>query len=79
MKPESSPKPLKFEEALEQLDKIVGDLERGDLGLDESLAAYENGVKALKHCQEILARAERRIAVLSGKDADADERVKDQG
>jgi len=68
-KEKKSNKPPTFEEALGQVERIVESLEQGDLGLEESLAAYEQGVKRLKRCQEILAKAERRIAVLSGKDA----------
>ena len=62
--------PPKFEEALEELEKIVEDLEGGELGLDESLQRYERGVKAYRRCYEILEGAERRIALLTGKDPD---------
>lgn len=60
---------LKFEQALEELEKIVEDLERGELGLDESLERYERGVKAYRRCYEILEGAEHRIALLTGTDA----------
>jgi exodeoxyribonuclease VII small subunit len=59
-----------FEESLEELEKIVADLESGKLGLSEALARYEQGVKHLKSCQELLERAERKIELLSGIDAD---------
>ena len=62
--------PKKFEDALSALEKIVEELESGDLGLDESLKRYEQGVKAYRRCYEILDGAERRIALLTGKDAD---------
>ena len=62
--------PDRFEDALEVLEKIVEELEGGQLGLDESLERYERGVKAYRRCYEILEGAERRIAVLTGKDAD---------
>ncbi len=58
-----------FEEALDQLETIVHALEEGRLGLGESLAHYENGVKLLKRCHGLLERAERRIELLSGVDA----------
>ena len=62
--------PEKFEEALEVLEKIVEELETGERGLDESLKRYEQGVKAYRRCCQILEGAERRIAMLTGKDAD---------
>jgi exodeoxyribonuclease VII small subunit len=59
-----------FEESLEALERIVSDLESGKLGLAEALARYEEGVKHLKSCQQFLERAERRIELLSGIDAE---------
>jgi len=46
----------------------VRDLEEGRLGLAESLARYEEGVKLLKQCHGLLERAERRIELLTGVD-----------
>ena len=60
---------LSFEQALGELEKIVTDLETGNLGLAESLARYEQGVNHLKRCQSELDRAERRIDLLCGMDA----------
>jgi exodeoxyribonuclease VII small subunit len=59
-----------FEESLEELEKIVAELESGKLGLSDALARYEQGVKHLKGCQQLLERAERKIELLSGVDAD---------
>jgi exodeoxyribonuclease VII small subunit len=59
-----------FEESLEELEKIVAELESGKLGLSEALARYEQGVQHLKGCQQLLERAERKIELLSGIDAD---------
>jgi exodeoxyribonuclease VII small subunit len=59
-----------FEESLEELEKIVAELESGKLGLSDALARYEQGVKHLKSCQQLLERAERKIELLSGVDAD---------
>ena len=53
-----------FEKALENLEKTVEELETGDLTLDDSLARYEQGVKALKTCYEILRDAEKRVEIL---------------
>jgi exodeoxyribonuclease VII small subunit len=59
-----------FEECLRELEAIVGELESGKLGLAESLARYEQGVQNLKSCHGLLERAERRIEILSGIDAE---------
>ena len=55
---------MKFEEGLALLEKIVEELESGDLTLDESLARYEQGVKAFKKCHEMLRDAEKRVETL---------------
>src|SRR5262245_20268542 len=57
-----------FEESLAELEKIVAELESGKLGLSDALARYEQGVKHLKGCQQLLESAERRIELLSGVD-----------
>jgi|BEDMetMinimDraft_2_1075160.scaffolds.fasta_scaffold13867_2 exodeoxyribonuclease VII small subunit len=54
-----------FEEALEELERIVRELERGDLGLDQSLALYERGVALVRACAAQLDAAEARVRVLS--------------
>ena len=59
-----------FEESLEELERIVAELESGKLGLSDALERYELGVKHLKSCQQLLQRAERKIELLSGVDAD---------
>jgi len=57
-------KRLSFEKNLEALERIVEELESGELTLDEALERYERGVAAHKECMEILAAAEKRIEVL---------------
>jgi exodeoxyribonuclease VII small subunit len=59
-----------FEESLEELEKIVAELESGKLGLSDALARYEDGVKHLKGCQQLLELAERKVELLSGIDAE---------
>ncbi len=59
-----------FEEALERLEGIVHLLEEGDVGLDEALARYEEGVRLLRQSYNLLEKAERRIELLSGVDDD---------
>ncbi|MEX2091032.1 MAG: exodeoxyribonuclease VII small subunit [Pirellulales bacterium] len=59
-----------FEDSLGELEAIVGELESGKLGLSDALARYEEGVKHLKSCHQLLERVERKIELLSGMDAE---------
>jgi exodeoxyribonuclease VII small subunit len=59
-----------FEAALAQLDAIVQELEEGQIGLAEGLTRYEQGVKLLKQCYQLLEHAQRRIELLSRVDSD---------
>ena len=58
-------KTVSFEEALAQLEQIVGAIESGQIGLEESLAKYEQGMALVKRCRGILDRAEKRIEILN--------------
>lgn len=58
-----------FEAQLASLEKIVRELERGDLPLERSLELFEQGVRLSRECQERLNEAERRIEVLLRDDA----------
>jgi exodeoxyribonuclease VII small subunit len=60
----STPKPKNFESSLEELERIVRDLEQGELTLEKSLELFEQGVKLSRECQERLNQAERRIEIL---------------
>jgi exodeoxyribonuclease VII small subunit len=57
--------PQNFETSLEELERIVRELERGDLPLEKSLELFEQGVKLSRACQERLNQAERRIEILT--------------
>jgi len=57
-------KPKNFETSLEELERIVRELEQGDLTLEKSLELFEQGVKLSRECQERLTEAERRIEIL---------------
>jgi exodeoxyribonuclease VII small subunit len=61
---------LTFEQSLTELDRIVRDLEDGQLGLEDALTRYEAGVGLLKRCFAQLRRAEQRILLLTGTDAE---------
>ena len=54
----------KFEEAMKRLETIVESLERGDLSLEESLKAFEEGMKLLHFCSKKLEEAEQKVSVL---------------
>ena len=56
---------IKFEKSMERLEKIVEDLEAGNLPLDEALKRYEEGVKLSRACQKKLSQAEQKIEVLT--------------
>ena len=57
--------PAKFEDAFQALETIVGKLERGDLSLEEALAAYEDGVTLVRHLGTKLTEVEKRVEVLT--------------
>jgi exodeoxyribonuclease VII small subunit len=55
---------VKFEQAMARLEAIVGELESGDLPLDESLKIFEEGIRLSKNCLKVLEEAERKVEVL---------------
>jgi exodeoxyribonuclease VII small subunit len=64
-----------FEDELARLESIVRELEEGQIGLGESLARYEEGVKHLKTCYQLLEQAEQRVELLLAADATGNERT----
>lgn len=54
----------KFETALEELEKMVERLESGELSLEDSLAAFEEGVRLVKYCNQKLTEVEKKIELL---------------
>ena len=64
--------PPNFEEALQNLEAIVGQLEDGSLGLNESLVEFENGMALLRQCHGLLENAEQKIEVLTSVNKDGD-------
>ncbi len=61
-------KDLTFEETIDELEKIVVELEKGDLTLDQSVEKFELGMKLSKACNDILQNAEKRISILVEED-----------
>ena len=56
---------IKFEEALKKLEKIVEELERGDLSLDEALKKYQEGIELSRACSQRLEAAKKKIDLLT--------------
>ena len=61
---------LSFEEALGRLEEIVGLLERGECGLDQSLKLFEEGAGLAGQCEEMLDRAEQKVNLLLADDSE---------
>ena len=59
----------RFEAALDELEQIVGKLERGELKLEESLQLFERGVALTKACRQSLDQAELKVKQMLGNDA----------
>ena len=64
-----------FEENMEELEKVVAELEKGDLNLDDSVSRFEQGIKISKECSKILEEAEKKITILVKKDDEMKEEV----
>lgn len=59
---------LTFEQALAELESVVGRLERGDVALDDSIALYERGAALRKRCEAKLREAEERVERITLQD-----------
>ena len=70
----------RFEEALEELEKVVERLESGELSLEDSLAAFEEGIGLVKFCNQRLTEVEKKIELLvKDKDGKLQLRTMDEG
>lgn len=65
-----------FESALKQLEKIVREMESGDLTLEQAVKKYEDGIANSRFCLEILDKTEQKITQLT-MDADGNPNVSD--
>ncbi|MBP6299185.1 MAG: exodeoxyribonuclease VII small subunit [Arenimonas sp.] len=54
-----------FEQSLNELEKLVAQMELGEQSLDDSLAAYERGIALYRQCQSALETAEQRVSLVS--------------
>lgn len=62
-----------FEEQMEELEKIVTELENGELNLDDSVAKFEEGIKISKECNKMLEDAQKRITILLNQNGEMTE------
>lgn len=58
------PENLSFEDSLSELEKIVTDLEHGDVSLDDALKQFERGIKLVRNSQNKLENAQQKVTVL---------------
>ena len=66
--------PSSFEQAMQELERVVADMESGELSLEAALAAHKRGLELARHCQDILARAQQQVTMLEERFArDQDE------
>jgi exodeoxyribonuclease VII small subunit len=56
---------LPFEKALQELEQIVTQLERGEVALEKSIEMYERGTRLKAHCEQLLAKAELKVQVIT--------------
>lgn len=61
-----------FEKALNELESLVEQMEQGEMGLEESLKAFERGIVLTRSCQQALKEAEQKVQVLLERDGKAD-------
>lgn len=65
MSNKSQPTPASFETAVAELEDIVGQMESGNLALEQSVNAYKRGAELLEFCQRSLAEVEQQVRILS--------------
>ena len=64
---------IDFEQAMQGLEQIAQELEKGDLSLEKSLTKFEEGMKLSKKCNEILENAEKKVSILLEKEGNLTE------
>ena len=62
------PENLTFEESLCELERIVSELEQGDVSLDDALKQFERGIKLVRNSQGKLEQAQQKVAILMADD-----------
>ena len=59
---------LTFEDAMKELEKLVDSLDKGDISLDEAIAAYDRGSKLKDYCQKKLNEAKMKVDTIQSSD-----------
>ena len=59
---------MNFEEAMDELEKLVESLDRGDISLDQAIAAYDRGSQLKDHCQKKLIEAKMKVETIQSSD-----------
>jgi len=72
MTPEEDTQHQSFEDSLTELESLVDTLERGELTLEQSLAAFERGIRLTRTCQKALDAAEQKVRILTAESPDAE-------
>ena len=63
---EENRREMKLEEAFEKLDDMLAELESGDISLEECFERYQEGMKLLKQCNDIIDRVKKKVLKLNG-------------
>ena len=63
-----------FEEAIVELEEVVAKLEKGELSLDDSIAAFQKGIELSKYCNNRLEEVEKKISILIEEDGELKEK-----
>ncbi|GAA6188661.1 exodeoxyribonuclease VII small subunit [Litorivita sp. NS0012-18] len=61
----TDPSQMTFEQAMAELEQVVGQLERGDVALEDSIKLYERGAELKKRCEAKLKEAEEKVAAIT--------------
>ena len=60
---------MSFEDAMRELEKLVDSLDKGDVSLDEAIAAYDRGSQLKDHCQKKLNEAKMKVETIQASDS----------
>ena len=60
---------LTFEEAMKELEKLVDSLDKGDVSLDDAIAAYDRGSQIKDYCQKKLNEAKMKVETIQSSDS----------
>lgn len=62
------PKKITLEESFDALDGIIGQLQSGELTLEESFKKYEEGMKLIKNCNDAVDKVEKKLLIIEGEE-----------